>query len=207
MNVEMLAAKYGYNTPIFLSQVEFEGISKNNMRQIFARLKEKGEIEHYGRGIYFIPRASMLLSKKQLDTSQVIASKYIQSIDEVYGFYTGLAFANQLGLTTQMPSRKEIVTNEESSNGREVRIGKARVYLCKPRVHIADYNWQELQLLDFLARMESCGIEDNEATMAKLKTHIASNGLNRSIVAKYIESYPGRVAKLLISRGLIDAFN
>jgi hypothetical protein len=206
MNVEMLAEKYGYNTPILLSQVEFEGITNNNLRQIFTRLKDKGLIEQYARGIYFIPKNNKLLSKNYLDTDMVIDNKYIQSIDGVNGYYTGLTFANQLGLTTQMPHCKEIVTNEESSNRREVKIGKTTVYLYKPRNHVTDYNWEVLQLLDFLARINNIGVDLDKENLSKIKKYISEENLERDILNKYINSYPGRVGKLLISEGLIDEF-
>lgn len=206
MKIDALASKYGYDTPIFLNQVEIEGISKGNMRQIFRRLKEKGQLQQYGRGTYFIPREGKLLEKNYLDPNLVIASKYLYSVDEVYGYYTGLAFANQLGLTTQMPHRKEIVTNAESSSGRQVQIGRTKVYLYKPRNHITSYNWQVLQILDLLARIDDLGVEVNDEIIEKIREYIASNQLSRSMLGKYIGSYPGRVAILLISKGLVDAF-
>lgn len=51
----------------------------------------------------------------------LIMRKYIQSKSEIYGYVTGESFANQLGLTTQMPAVIEVVTNREATNGRTIQ--------------------------------------------------------------------------------------
>ena len=206
MNAEMLAERFGYNTPIFLNEVEFEGVTKNNVRQIFARLKEKGLIENYGWGIYYVPRQGTLLKKSQLDTNQVLRSKYIMDGDDVKGYYAGLTLANQLGLTTQMPAIKEIVTNEESSRRREVQVGKIKVITSKPRNHIANYNWEVLQFLDLVNRINKIGIELNDETDQILRRYIVDKKLERNILNKYISLYPAKVSKFLVERRLIDEF-
>ena len=41
---------------------------------------------------------------------KIIIRKYIQSTTEIYGYFAGATFANQIGLTTQMPAMLEIIT-------------------------------------------------------------------------------------------------
>jgi len=206
MYAEMLVKKYGYNTPIFLKEVELEGVTQNNKRQIFARLQEKGLIEKYGWGVYYVPKQSTLLKKNQLDSNQVLHTKFIANGDSIKGYYAGLTFANQIGLTTQMPAIKEIVTNEESSKRRMVQIGKVKVITSKPRNHIADDNWEVLQFLDLINRINKIGIELNDENDQKLRRFIADKKLERNILDKYIGQYPAKVSKFLIERRLIDEF-
>lgn len=51
----------------------------------------------------------------------------MQNKSETYGYVTGISFANQLGLTTQMPAVIEVVTNRESTNGRMIMVGNLKV--------------------------------------------------------------------------------
>ena len=84
-----------------------------------------GFLEKYDNGIYYIPRFGGLLGKSYLDRTEVIMRKYVENKSDKYGYVTGLSFANQLGLTTQMPAMIEIVTNRESTNGRIITLGKS----------------------------------------------------------------------------------
>lgn len=74
--------------------------------------------------------------------------RYVQNKSEIYGYLTGISFANQLGLTTQMPAVIEIVTNREASNGRMITVGSQRVRIKKPAITVSDSNAELLQLLD-----------------------------------------------------------
>jgi predicted transcriptional regulator of viral defense system len=58
--VEELIKKYNYNEPIILKDVEIEGISYDNIRQIFSRLVTIGKTERYDQGVYYIPKVTPL---------------------------------------------------------------------------------------------------------------------------------------------------
>ena len=117
---EFLLENFGYNEPIFLKDLSFEGISENAMRQSIKRLVANGFLERYDSGIYYIPKRDGLLGKGYLNTSVVVERKYIQNKEEVFGYITGLSLANSLRLTTQMSAITEIVTNKEATKGRLV---------------------------------------------------------------------------------------
>lgn len=68
-----------------------------------------------------------MLSKSYLDPFLVVMRKYVQNRTKTYGYVTGIFFANQIGLTTQMPSVIEIVTNREVTNGCMVMVGNQKV--------------------------------------------------------------------------------
>ena len=121
-----LMENYGYNEPIFLNDLAIEGLSDNAVRQSVKRLVASGFLERYDNGIYYIPKRDGLLGKSYLDPSMVIMRRYVQNKSEIYGYLTGISFANQLGLTTQMPAVIEIVTNREASNGRMITVGSQR---------------------------------------------------------------------------------
>ena len=126
-----LMENYGYSEPIFLNDLSIEGLSENAVRQSVKRLVASGFLERYDNGIYYIPKHGGLLGKSYLDPSMVIIRKYVENQSDKYGYITGLSFANQLGLTTQMPAVIEIVTNRESTNGRMLMVGNQKVRVKK----------------------------------------------------------------------------
>ena len=131
---DYLIDNYGYNEPIFLNDLLVEGISENAVRQSVKRLVACGFLERYDSGIYYIPKSGGLLGKSYLDPSVVIMRKYVENNANKYGYITGLSFANQLGLTTQMPAVIEIVTNREATNGRTLMVGNQKVRVKKSAI-------------------------------------------------------------------------
>ncbi len=145
---------YGYNEPIFLNDLFIEGLSENAVRQSVKRLVASGFLERYDNGIYYIPKHGGLLGKSYLDPSMVIIRKYVENQSNKYGYITGLSFANQLGLTTQMPAVIEIVTNRESTNGRMLMVGNQKVRVKKSSISVSEDNAELLQLLDAIGQAE-----------------------------------------------------
>ena len=66
------------------------------------------------------------------------------------GYYAGFTFANQMGLSLQVPYVQEIVSNEASAKVREIEIKGQKFLLRKPRTVITEENYRVLQFLDFL---------------------------------------------------------
>ena len=149
-----LMENYGYNEPIFLNELSVEGLSENAVRQSVKRLVANGFLERYDNGIYYIPKQGGLLGKSYLDPYLVIIRKYVQSKSETYGYISGISFANQLGLTTQMPAIIEVVTNREATNGRMVKLGNFAVRIKKAPVTVSDSNAELLQFLDGVSQIE-----------------------------------------------------
>ena len=163
-----LLENYGYNEPILLNDLVVEGLSENAVRQSVKRLVASGFLERYDKGIYYIPKRGGLLAKSYLDPSVVIMRKYVQNKSEIYGYVTGISFANQLGLTTQMPAVIEVVTNREATNGRMITVGSQRVRVKKPAITISDSNAELLQLLDSIGQAEKyteLTIEETKETL------------------------------------------
>ena len=63
--------------------------------------------------------------------------------DNIDGFYGGNSFANQIGITTQVPNVVESVSNNTNSSDRERRIGNRRFYVRKPIVQITKINFKK----------------------------------------------------------------
>ena len=201
-----LMDNYGYNEPIFLNDLSIEGLSENAVRQSVKRLVANGFLERYDNGIYYIPKQGGLLGKSYLDPFLVIMRKYVQNKSETYGYVTGLSFANQLGLTTQMPAVIEVVTNREATNGRMIMVGNLKVRIKKPSVTISDSNAEILQLLDSIGQAEKYTELPLEETIETMISYIKQKRFTKEQLSQISSILTGATAKKLIEWGMIYEF-
>ena len=201
-----LIENYGYNEPIFLNELSVEGMSENAIRQSVKRLVAGGFLERYDNGIYYIPKRNGLLGKSYLDPSVVVMRKYVKSKVEIYGYVTGISFANQLGLTTQMPAVIEVVTNREATNGRVVTVGKQRVRIKKPTIFVSDSNAELLQFLDGVSQAEKYTELSIEDTRDVLRAYVRRMCFTKEQLAEVSPVLTGATAKRLIEWGMIYEF-
>lgn len=201
-----LMENYGYSEPIFLNDLSIEGLSENAVRQSVKRLVASGFLERYDNGIYYIPKHGGLLGKSYLDPSMVIIRKYVENQSDKYGYITGLSFANQLGLTTQMPAVIEIVTNRESTNGRMLMIGNQKVRVKKSSISVSEDNAELLQLLDAIGQAERYTELTIEETVDILITYIRKKRFTKRQLSDVSSALTGATAKKMIEWGMIYEF-
>lgn len=201
-----LLENYGYNEPIFLNELCVEGVSTNAIRQSVKRLVTSGFLKRYDTGIYYIPKTNSLLGTSYLDPYIVIMRKFIQNKSETYGYITGISFANQLGLTTQMPAVIEIVTNRESTAGRNISIGSQSVRIKKSPIEITDENAALLQLLDGIGQAEKYTELSLDDTIKTLICYIRKKGFSKKELSDVSCVLTGATAKKLIEWGMIYEF-
>lgn len=201
-----LMENYGYNEPIFLNDLSVEGVSENAVRQSVKRLVASGFLERYDSGIYYIPKLGGLLGKSYLDPSVVIMRKYVRNKSGIYGYVTGISFANQLGLTTQMPAVIEVVTNREATNGRMITVGKQRVRIKKPTITVSDSNAELLQLLDSIGQAEKYTELSMEETIDTLISYMKKKRFTKGQLSEVSSILTGATAKKLIEWGMIYEF-
>ena len=201
-----LMENFGYNEPIFLNDLSVEGLSENAIRQSVKRLVVNGFLERYDSGIYYIPKQGGLLGKSYLDPFLVVMRKYVKNKSETYGYVTGISFANQLGLTTQMPAVIEIVTNRESTNGRMITVGNLRVRIKKSAVVVSDSNADLLQLLDSISQAEKYTELPMEETIETMISYVKQKRFTKEQLSKVSSILTGATAKKLIEWGVIYEF-
>ena len=131
MLYEYLCSNYKPNEPIFVADVSLP-VSNVNLRQMFKILCDSGKIRRFDTGVYYIPKESRLKGGVPLGADTVARYKYISRNGRVDGYYSGYTFANQLGVTTQVPYMVEIVSNFHhirnlSSNSQLICKGISRV--------------------------------------------------------------------------------
>lgn len=203
---DYLMENYGYNEPIFINDLFIEGISENAVRQSVKRLAASGFLERYDSGIYYIPKRGGILGKSYLDPNIVIMRKYVQNKSDKYGYVTGLSFANELGLTTQMPAIIEVVTNREATNGRMVMVGNQKVRVKKSSVTISESNAELLQLLDAIGQAEKYTELTIKETIEKLIVYMRKKRFTQKQLSEVSYFLTGTTAKKLIEWGMIYEF-
>ena len=203
---EYLEKNYGYNEPIFLNEVRLEGLSDNALRQYFKQMLGAGDLARFDTGIYYLPKVPRLLKKSYLDPMKVIIRKYIQSTTETYGYFAGATFANQIGLTTQMPATLEIVTSKESTKGRTVTIGSQAVRLKRPVTTITSENAGLLQFLDAVSQAENYSELSDSDTGILLKNYAKQQNYSKELLSSVLSGITGSAAKKLIEWGIIYEF-
>lgn len=203
---EYLENNYGYNEPIFINEIRLDGINDNTLRQYFKRMLKSGDLAWFDTGIYYLPKASRLLNKSYLDPMKVIIRKYIQSTTEVYGYFAGATFANQIGLTTQMPATLEIITSKEMTKGRNVSIGSQTVRLKRPAIDITSENVELLQFLDAVSQAEKYSELSDTETGVLLKNYVKKKNYSKALLSGVLSGITGTTAKKLIEWGIIYEF-
>jgi len=195
-----LCGKFGKNNPFFTSDIEYMDYSRPWIYKELNKLCGESKIIRFERGLYYIPEET-IFGPSILNPSKVIEKKYIFDGDQVIGYYSGITFLNQLRLTTQMSNVIEVYTNNETSNVRDMMIGKQKVLLRKSRT---DVNRENVAVLSFLELMNSIpsGFIDNEK-QGILVEYIKDNGIDRKSISRYAPLFPDKAIRNLVESELI----
>lgn len=175
--------------PIFLSDLLRTNITEADLNQQLKELCEKGLLQQYDDEVYFIPRKTTLNSTIGPNADMVARYRFISQGDNVDGFYAGNTFANQIGISTQVPQVIEIVSNNVSDDG-EILIGNRRFDARKPVVPITKENVRVLQMLELLVKLDAYLDYTYEEAREKFTEYISVYGITKNDVELYIKEYP-----------------
>lgn len=190
MLYEYIKQQYKEAEPIFFSDLERQDISKSALNQQLKKLCNNGLLMKYDTGVYYIPKMTLLHSFVGPNADMVARYRFISKGDNIDGFYGGNSFANQIGITTQVPRVVEIVSNNTNSSDREVKIGNRRFYIRKPVVPITKENVYVLQMLELLKNLDAYLDYSYAEAKDKFAEYISVHGIKRSDVDCYIRNYP-----------------
>ena len=205
--VNYLKETYGYAVPIFLKDIRIGRKSKAAIRKELSRAVQNGEIVRKSQGVYCFKDNDAYIDSVTFES--IVDKKYVKDdfgfpgldVVNTYGYYTGLTFQNQIGISTQVPAVIEIVTNNTSCK-RTITIGKRKAIINKPKVEIDYRNYKILQFLDLINSLELKEIKDNYDTLTKY----IKNNFTKKNLYDYLDLYPIKLQYLLIEGGLINAF-
>ena len=192
---DYLLQQYGTNEPIVSAQITFKEYSRPWIMKQLKSLCEDGKLIRFEKGIYYIP-TDTVFGKSILNPRKVIEKKYINDGENIIGYYSGITFQNQLKLTTQMPNVIEIYTNNETTNVRDVTVGKQKVILRKARTTINSTNVAVLSFLEMMNDIipRSLDIEKKN----RIAEYINKSGITRQDIISYMPVFPDKVMRNLI---------
>lgn len=205
MLYEYLLKNYKPNEPIFTADIDLD-INGNTLRPQFKQLCDQGLLKRFDNGIFFIPSQSRLKGGASIDAGTVARYKYILRRGQIVGYYSGFTFANQAGLTTQVPVTIEIVSNEASAKVRDVDIKGQTIRLRKPKTTVTKENARVLQFLDLLCDIDRLSDEDGVNVSKRLKEIIEIENIKKADIDSFISLYPLKVYKNFYDYGLYEAF-
>lgn len=187
---EYLLDNYKENEPIFLADLQVDGMTRTNVRQQIKKLTDTGKVKRFDNGIYFLPKKTIFKSGSQLAPEKVLECKYLRDKDERCGYVSGLMFFNQMGLTTQVPMMYEVVSNKATNDYRETSLAKSRVIVRKPKVPVTEKNYKALQFLDMLKDVDVYSEVTGKPLQDRLYRYMDDANLSISEMEPYFAYYP-----------------
>ena len=192
---DALVEKYGFNEPIVSSEITFKSYSRPWIYKQLNMLCKEEKLVRYEKGIYYIPTETVF-GKSLLNPRKVIEKKYVNNGENIIGYYSGIAFQNQLKITTQMSNVIEIYTNNETTNVREVVVGKQKAILRKARTFITNENVGVLSFLELMNDIVPRALDDEKKS--RIINYINSNGISKNDIISYAKVFPDKVMRNLI---------
>ena len=197
---QYLFDEYGKNEPILFGEIKYKDYSEAWLYKALNRLCDEGKIVRFEKGVYYIPTVTAL-GTSTLNPRKVIEKKYIGTRGEKIGYYSGITFLNQLGISTQMSNTIEIFTNRETSTVREIQVGKQRVLLRRARTEITSDN---VDVQSFLEMMNSVSASYfDEDRRIKVEKFISDKGITRKAIAKYAPAFPDKAMRTMVESEVI----
>ena len=200
---EYLLDNYKENEPIFLADLQIDGMTRTNVRQQIKKLADTGKVKRFDNGIYFLPQKTIFKSGSQLAPEKVLECKYLRDKDKRCGYVSGLMFFNQMGLTTQIPMMYEVVSNKATNDYRETSLAKSRVIVRKPKVPVTEKNYKVLQFLDMLKDVEVYSEVTGKQLQDRLYRYMDDANLSISEMEPYFSYYPDKLYKNLVETRVI----
>lgn len=201
---EFLKNNFKENEPIFLSELRIPGVKEVSLRPQLKKLVEQGKIKRFDNGIYYRSKKSMFRSGSVVSIEDVIRKKYLIDDNGKCGYYSGMLFANQLGITTQVPMIYEVCTNRATTDYREVQLSGIRVIIRKPYVEVNEKNADELQFLDLLKDVQSIAELDTSQLKIRLVQYMRDKRIGFEALKPLLKYYPEKIYKNMFEVGLLN---
>lgn len=105
------------------------------------------QLLRFSTGVYYIPGKDVVAGN-HVSVEKVATRKYITDGDSVYGYYSGSSLRHVLGIIDKKPNTITVVTNNESSRGRNVTINGQKIHVARAPVQVTRKNHLTLQMLE-----------------------------------------------------------
>lgn len=203
MLYEFLIKTYGQGEPIFIADVSYKDMKPAMLRQAMSKLVEKGQLRRFDKGIYYIPDTSIFSTGALLSSDKVIERRYLSYKGQRYGYISGQNFANQFGLTTQVPMSCTVTSNKATTKERRIKLGQQEIILRQPRCTITKHNFLVLQILDLLVDVDRYSEIEQVEARQRFKDYFVRVSMSFSSMEQYLSYYPVKIFKNMYEMGLL----
>lgn len=204
MLYDYILENYEKGELIFAEDIDL-GMSPGNKRQQLKNLVDAGKLVRYEYGTYYIPGKKVFDSiEARIPYNTYMQEKYIHRKDKVMGFYGGFNLINQIGLTSQVPFRQEIVTNNISTQMKRITHGRQEFILRKPKVEITQDNLYYLILIEALENYDQYAEFRGEEGAYWIRKFVNEYSIDKNIFAKYLPFYSDKIYKPIYEMRLFD---
>lgn len=203
MLYDYLMENYGENTPIFVSELDIEGLNESTLRVQIKKMTDAGMLKRFDTGIYFIPKKTIFKSGSTISVMQVIEKKYLKNKGNVCGYLSGYMLVNMAGLTTQVPAVYEVVSNNATTDCRKIMISKTRVIVRRPKVSVTNENVRILQFLDLLKDVDVYSEEEGDNLKKRMLEIMKRLDITFSALEPYLSFYPEKIYKNMYETGVL----
>lgn len=202
--VAYLKQIYDFGEPIFVDRIRIGRKSKNAIKEDLYRATKKGLIYRKRKGVYYFK------SDREFDPGitfeQILESRYIKDdlglpgFEEInrYGYITGFAFLNMIGLTNQVPMQIDIVTNNIKSKKRTIRNGMQVAVIRKAKEIINNTNWRAFQFFDMFYILT---VEDIKRNREFLIDYMKKN-ISSFMFSHCLQLYGDKIADKMTAGGI-----
>jgi predicted transcriptional regulator of viral defense system len=206
MLYDYLIENYEEDEPIFLTDINIEGMTEENIRYHLKKLTDNGTICRFDSGIYYLPRVNIFGEKSVLSAETVALHKYILRKGKRIGFYSGYTLANRMGISMQVPFKEEITSNYAPAQVREISIKNRKYVIRRPVIEITEENAYVLQLLDCLKDIDKSAEEDMKVCGKILSQYSKEHKITKEQIDKFLEYYPIKIYKAIYETGVEYVF-
>ena len=204
MLYDYLMENYGENTPIFVSELDIEGLNESTLRVQIKKMTDAGMLKRFDTGIYFIPKKTIFKSGSTISAMQVIEKKYLKNKDKVCGYLSGYMLVNMAGLTTQVPVVYEVVSNNATTDYRKIMINKTRVIVRRPKVPVTNENVRILQFLDLIKDVDIYSEEEGNSLKKRMLEIMKKLDITFSALEPLVTVLTALRKKLGLDRFVLD---
>ena len=121
----------------------------------------------------------------------------------IFGYISGLMFANEVGVTSQVPAVFEVVTNRATSDYRETSLIRKKVILRKPKVTVTEDNYRILQFLDLMRDVDDIAEEEGEDLKKTVLRYMRDMKISFASLEPYLAYYPDRIYRNMYETGVL----
>ena len=196
--ITRLKEEFGEGEPIFTKEIisSWKEYSRPRIFQLLKDMCNDGTITRYDRGVYYFPKTAFWNGPLPLSAVKVAEKKYMKTDGKVFGYYSGLRLLNMIGLTNQVPSKREIVTMNETTRVREVTIGKFYFIVRRSKMKITEENAPLLQVLEIFNKIDAPLERYQKENIFAL---LGNKTIDKALLLECAEYFPKRALKNLMN--------